>query len=112
MTVAPKAAGQEVERRLDAVGWGLLFLLTGVLLLVVVPEGTWLAGVGAILLGVSAAKAVLHATVSWFIVLLGMVALMTGIGEMAGIDVPGLPLLLILCGVVLIGAQVFRRGQA
>lgn len=112
MTVATKPGGQEVERRLDAIGWGLLFLLTGVLLLVVVPEGTWLAGVGVILLGVSAAKVLLGAKVNWFIVLLGTVALVTGIGEMAGVDVPGLPLLLILCGVVLIGAQVFRREHA
>ena len=112
MTLATKPAAQEVERRLDAIGWGLLFLLTGVLLLAVVPEGTWLAGVGIILLGVSAAKTTLGVKASWFIVLLGAVALVTGIGEMAGVDVPGLPLLLILCGVVLIGAQVFRRGQA
>jgi hypothetical protein len=111
MTLATKSTGHEVERRLDAIGWGLLFLLTGVLLLVVVPEGTWLAGVGAILLGVSAAKALLGAKASWFIVLLGAVALVTGIGEMSGVDVPGLPVLLILCGVVLIGAQMFRRGQ-
>jgi hypothetical protein len=109
MTVASESTGQAVERRLDAIGWGLLFLLTGTLLLLVVPEGTWLAGVGAILLGVSAAKALLGAKASWFIVVLGAVALVTGIGQMAGIDVPGLPLLLILCGVVLIGAQVIRR---
>jgi hypothetical protein len=111
MTVVPKATGQEVERRLDAIGWGLLFLLTGTLLLVEVPEGAWLAGVGAILLGLSAARVVLGAKASRFIVLLGMVALVIGIGEMAGVDVPGLPLLLILCGVVLIGAQAFRREQ-
>ena len=112
MTVATGPVGQEVERRLDAIGWGLLFLLTGTLLLLVVPEGTWLAGVGVILLGVSAAKALLGGKASWFTVVLGAVAFVTGIGEMAGLDIPGLPLLLILCGVVLIGAQVFRRDQA
>lgn len=113
MTVMTRLPSQELERRLDAIGWGLLFLVSGVLLLVPeAPDGSWLAAVGAILLGVSAAKWMLGAGASWFVAILGAVGLASGLGEMGGIDVPGIALLLILCGGALIGAQLIRQGAS
>lgn len=113
MTVMTRLSHHELERRLDAIGWGLLFLVSGALLLVPdAPDGSWLAAVGAILLGVSAAKWALGAGASWFVAILGAVGLASGLGEMAGIDVPGVALLLILCGIALIAVQVLRQGAA
>lgn len=112
MTVLTHRSGHELGGRLDAVGWGLLFLVSGVLLLVPdAPAGSWLASVGAILLAMSAAKWALGVGVSWLIAIIGAVGLVTGLGEMAGYEVPGLSLLLILCGTGLIGAQLLRRGS-
>jgi hypothetical protein len=112
MTVATRQASHELDSRLDAIGWGLVFLVSGGLLLVPdAPEGSWLAGVGAILLVVSAAKWLVGASASSFIAILGAVGLVTGLGEMAGYDIPGLSLLLILCGAALIGAQILRRNE-
>ena len=98
MTVSTGPTGHELERRLDSIGWGLLFLLWGILLLVAAPAGSWLAAIGAILLGISAAKWALDVRASWFVVILGGVALVTGLGEMAGTEVLGLALLLVVCG--------------
>ena len=112
MTVMTRLSHHELERRLDAIGWGLLFLVSGVLLVPDAPDGSWLAAVGAILLGVSAAKWALGAGASWFVAILGAVGLASGLGEMAGFDVPGVALLLILCGVALIALQVLRQGGA
>jgi hypothetical protein len=90
-----------------------VFLFSGVLLLVPdAPTGSWLAAVGVTLLAVSAAKWFLGVGASWFVVILGAVGLVTGLGEMAGYDVPGLSLVLILCGAALIGAQLLRRETA
>jgi hypothetical protein len=113
MALATHPSSPGLSDRLDAIGWGLLFLISGVLLLVPdAPDGSWLAAVGAILLTVNVAKWALGAGASWFIAILGAVALATGLGEMAGYDVPGLSLVLILCGVALIGAQLVRRESA
>jgi hypothetical protein len=114
MTVATRRTSHDLSGRLDAIGWGLLFLVSGVLLLVPdAPDGSWLAAVGAILLGVSAAKWLLDVGASLFIAILGVVGLVTGLGEMAGYEVPGLSLVLILCGAALIAAQAIgrRRGD-
>lgn len=46
----------QLDHRVGDVGWGLLLMLTGVVWLVpagMVPPGTWLFGVAAILLGVN-----------------------------------------------------------
>ena len=43
-----------LDRRLADIGWGLLFMLTGLIWMVPaeqVPQGTWLFGVAAILIG-------------------------------------------------------------
>ncbi|NIV40630.1 MAG: hypothetical protein GWN58_67915, partial [Anaerolineae bacterium] len=46
---------EEFGQRLDAIGWGLFLVMLGGLWLVPeewgVPEGTWLIGAGAIVLG-------------------------------------------------------------
>lgn len=110
MTATTRRSSPELAGRLDAIGWGLLFLVSGVLLLVPdAPDGSWLASVGAILLVVTAAKWLLGIGPSWFIAILGAVGLVTGLGEMAGYDVPGLSLVLILCGAALIAAQTLVR---
>ena len=113
MTAVTRQSNRELRGRLDTIGWGLIFLVSGVLLLVPdAPDGSWLAAVGAILLAVSATKWMLGAGANWLTVILGSVGLVTGLGEMAGYDVPGLALVLILVGAVLVGAQIIRRGEA
>src|SRR5512144_2218678 len=99
MTLATDAHRLELDRRLDAAGWGLFFLMSGALLLIPgVPDGTWLAGVGAILLGFSAVRWMTGLTMSWFAVIFGVVALASGAGAIVGVSVPGFALLLISCG--------------
>ena len=64
-----------LDRRLHDVGWGLLLMLTGMIWLVPaerVPEGAWLLGVAAILIGVNVVRDVKHITVSGFSLVLGL----------------------------------------
>jgi len=109
MGLATNMALHGIRDRVDAIGWGLLFLMTGTLALIPgLPGGTWLVGFGVLLLGLNAGRSVLHLSVDWFTVILGSVALVVGLGSMVGVAVPGLALLLILCGLAIIAGQLVR----
>ncbi|HHY89594.1 MAG TPA: hypothetical protein GYA06_11815 [Chloroflexi bacterium] len=93
------------NQRLERMAWGLFLIILGGLALVPdrwVPEGAWLVGAGLVMLGLNAARFVLHIKVSGFTVVLGMIALLSGMGSMFGVNLPVFPILLILAGVYLI----------
>lgn len=97
-----------VAKKIDATTWGLLLLMTGVLLLLparTVPEGAWVALAGAILLGASAVRYAMHLRVSAFIVALGSLAIAAGVSTIAGLDLP-----LFAVFLVLLGASIMLRS--
>ena len=74
-SVPVNATNALLDRRLHDIGWGLLLMLTGMIWLVPaerVPEGAWLLGVAAILLGVNVVRYLKHITVSGFSLVLGL----------------------------------------
>jgi hypothetical protein len=105
LNTAPRTAADRVE----AFGWGLLLLMTGVLALIPgTPEGTWLAGLGVLVLGLNATRLGVGLAPDRFGVLLGSGAVLAGLGLMAGFDVPVVALLLIACGLAIVAGQVGR----
>jgi len=103
MTSGMTLAKRELNRRLETISWGLfLIMLGGFGLLKSVPEGTWLIGAGAIMLGLNAVRLLLGIRISWFTVLLGTVALFSGLGSVYGVNIPVGPLLVILIGLAII----------
>jgi hypothetical protein len=81
--------------------WGLFLILLGCMAFIPdeqVNEGWWSVGVGIILLGLNAARYFTGLRMSGFTTLLGVIALATGVGELAGVDLPGLAILLVLLG--------------
>jgi hypothetical protein len=101
---SPLDAGKrELNRRLETVGWGLfLIMLGGFALVKEVPEGTWLIGAGLIMLGLNAVRLLVGIRASWFTLILGAIALLSGLGSVLGIDIPVGPLLVILIGLAII----------
>lgn len=96
-------AKHELNRRLESISWGLfLVMLGGFALLRSVPEGTWLVGAGVIMLGLNAVRLVTGIRVSWFTVILGTIALCSGLGSVYGVSIPVGPLLIILIGLAII----------
>ena len=94
-----------LDRRLSDVGWGLLFVLTGLLWMAPaheVPEGTWLFGVAAILIGVNVVRHVKHIAMSGFSLVLGLVALLAAVGQIWRVDLPLLAICLVVIGVSLV----------
>jgi hypothetical protein len=100
-----------LAHRLDVLGWGVFFLMTGVLMLFPsLPEGTWLVGLGVLMLGLAAVRVGLGLAFEWFGVILGTGALVAGFGTIAGVYIPVFALFLVACGLALI-AGVASKGR-
>jgi hypothetical protein len=90
-----------LNKRLEGMAWGAFLIMIGGMALVPgdqINEGWWSVGVGVILLGLNATRYFNRMRMSGFTTALGIIALITGVGELAGVDLPGLPILLILLG--------------
>jgi hypothetical protein len=98
---------RDLENRLDNIGWGLLFLLFGVLAL---PNGTAeylsAAGVGAAMLGLNLVRVVVAVPVRWFSIVLGTAFLVGGSGAMAGQHMDVFVVFCVVAGVVTIAAAL------
>lgn len=105
-----------VRCRLHAAGWGLLFAWTGVVLVVPgrldVLWHVWLVGIGTVLLGVSALALAAGLKPTWGSLILGTVALFSGVGGLAGLPVSLLGLALIGWGLAVIIGSACRRPRA
>jgi hypothetical protein len=103
MSMPEEARKQDLNKRLETVSWGLfLIMLGGFALVRGVPEGTWLIGAGVIMLGLNAVRLLVGIRASWFTVILGTIALLSGLSSVLGIDIPVGPLLIILIGLAII----------
>jgi hypothetical protein len=112
MGMATHMTRHELPGRIDAIGWGLLFLMTGVLFLVPgLPDGTWLVGLGLLMLALNATRLYLGLPLDRFGVLIGVGALLAGLGAMAGMEIPVFALGLIAFGLAIIAGQL-RPGRA
>lgn len=99
-------------RRIDSTGWGLFLILTGCILFVPetsLPKGTWLVGIGVILLGTSLYRYLSGIKVSGCSLIIGLITLSMGIRDFYGIEIPIIPILLILIGIKLLYRLIYRK---
>lgn len=105
-----------LNRRLEEAAWALLLIMTGVIWLLPheqIPRGTWLIAAGVILLGVNAARAMNQIRISVFTSVLGAVALVGGVAELSGVDLPLFAIFLVLLGAsILVRALMVRDAAA
>ncbi len=97
-----------LNKRLEAIGWGLFLIMMGVIWLVPdeqVPQGTWLIGAGLIMLGVNGVRYLKGIKMSGFTIVLGILALAAGLGGLFGVK----PLIAIL--LILIGASIILKPR-
>ncbi len=103
---------QSLDRRLEAIGWALLLIFTGGIWLApdgLVPSGTWLVGVGLILLGLNVVRYTNSIPMKGLSSILGIVALVTGLGAFLGLHMPFWPILLILIGAYVMVRSLLAR---
>jgi hypothetical protein len=101
-----------LDRRLSDIGWGLLFMLTGLVWLVPsqqVPQGTWLFGVAAILIGTNVVRYLNHLAMSSFSLVLGVLALLAAFGQLWRVDLPLLAICLVAIGASLVVKPLLTR---
>ena len=90
-----------LDRRLAILFWALLFILAGTLWLFPperVPQGTWLVGIGLLLLSLSGVRLLNGIPARVLPTLLGALALAAGLAEYVGAELPLVPLALIAIG--------------
>jgi hypothetical protein len=99
-----------LNKKLDAVGWGLFFVWVGISFVAHVGWGTGLLGVGIITLGGQAMRRYFALRVEVFWVMVGFFFLLGGVWEL--IDVPfGLvPILCIAIGLVLLVSTLVGKA--
>ncbi len=102
-----------LNKRLESIAWAFFLIMIGGIALVPndrVPEGVWSVGAGLIMLGLNAARYYYKIKMSRFTIILGIILLVTGIGELFGLDLPGLAILLILVGLgMIVGPWIEKR---
>ena len=104
-TIVTDPNKQELNKRLEAISWGLFLIMIGGISFIPndrVPEGLWSIGVGVILLGLNVARYFNHIRVRGFTTILGIFALLSGVGDFLGLDLPIFAILLIILGLGLV----------
>lgn len=98
------------NRKIETLAWGALFIWWGITLLVQLPAGFGLIGMGLIVLGANAVRYFQGIRINGFSTGIGILALVWGGLELAGaflslpFELPVFPILLIVLGLmVLIG---------
>jgi hypothetical protein len=92
-------------QRLEAIGWGLFLIMTGAVWLIPgwhIPVSLWLIATGFILLGVNAVRYLYGIKMNWASLLLGLLTVLFGVGELVGLDLPLVAILLIVFGLGII----------
>jgi hypothetical protein len=88
-----------MNKRLDEIGWGIFLIMIGTIWLVPsVPQGTWLAGTGVLLLLLNAYRYVKNLAWSGLSTMLGVLALAAGLSEMFGVTLPLFAIFLVVAG--------------
>jgi len=94
-----------LSKQIDGISWALFFIMIGGIGLVPdekVPGGAWLIGVGLIMLGNNLFRYMKEIKVVGFTIVLGILALLAGLGDFTGFEIPIFPVLLILVGLSII----------
>jgi hypothetical protein len=100
------------DRQVERIGWALFLIMIGALALLpddLVPEGTWLVGVGLIMIGMNIARHFARIPISYFTSAVGLVAFAGGLCALAGVSLPIFPILLAAIGVVILYSVI--RGH-
>jgi hypothetical protein len=107
---------QTLNRNFEAIAWGALFVWWGITeLFTSLPNGIGAIGIGLILLGVNAARSLNGFPTSSFSITLGILALVWGGLELAGVllglpfELPVFAILLIVLGVIMLARELTKN---
>src|SRR3990172_3354684 len=101
-----------LNKNLEQIAWGcFLIMLGGFMFLPQAPEGLWSIGVGAIMLGLNAARYFNQIRMSGFTTVLGILSVVGGVVQLLGVrNVEGAFLLIILGAYLVLKPWFDKRG--
>ena len=115
-TIDPEKAA--LNKNLERMAWGLfLIMLGGFMFIRQVPDGLWSIGVGAIMLGLNAARYLNQIRMNGFTTMLGILAMAGGVVQLFGVDGVEGAFLLIILGAYLVlkpwfdGRRLFGKAE-
>ena len=103
-----------LDQRLGVLFWALMFILAGTIWLfpaASIPDGTWLIGIGLILLALNAVRLLYGIPVHLLPTGLGALALAAGLAAYAGVRLPLIALTSIAVGASII-LELLRRPRS
>lgn len=95
----------ELNKRFQTRTWALFLIMTGLSWFIssfAQIDGIWLMSTGLILLGLNVARALNDIETSGFTVVLGLLALSAGLGNLMGVGLPLVPVLIIGLGALVV----------
>jgi hypothetical protein len=92
----------QIERRIEAVAWGLFFIWVGIAFLSNLGDGVGLLGIGIITLGAQIARSYYNLVLETFWLIVGICFALGGIWEFMDPAVALVPVLLIVAGAALL----------
>jgi hypothetical protein len=100
-----------LQKKLDAVGWGLLFIWIGIALFTHIGWGAGLLGVGLIIVGVQATRNPFGLKLEGFWVVAGLFFVLGGVWELFHIQLDLMPILCIVTGIALLGSGFVGKAK-
>jgi hypothetical protein len=104
----------DLQKRIEESGWGFFLLMIGILLVLpseFVPRGAWLVGAGIIMLALNCIRYLNDVAVSRFTVILGLLAIASGLTGFFNVTLPLLPGLLALIGLSIIVKSMLPKSR-
>lgn len=106
------AGTQDRQKRFDEIGWGIFFVMIGMIwLFPSLPQGTWLISTGALLLVLNAIRYKSWAEWSGFSTALGLLALAAGVSELMGVKLPIFAICLIAIGASMLLKSLYPKAH-
>jgi len=105
------AQKKKLERRLNAIGWGLFFIWIGMAFLADVGWGAGLLGVGVIILGGQVTRTYSGLKLEGFGVVVGSLFFLGGIWELLNVQLDLTPIICIIAGLALLGSVFVGKAR-
>jgi len=103
-----------LNQRLESFSWAVFLIMIGCLWLVpkgTVPGSAWLFGAGAIMIGLNVVRLAVGIRPSGFTLVIGALAIASGVYQVYGVELPIIPILVILAGVGIILKLLLCKGK-
>jgi hypothetical protein len=109
---SPDAGGRSgLPRKLDAAGWGALFIWVGLSWILGWGTGALLLGASVVILGIQIVRRALHLSVEVFSLFVGLCLAVAAVWNLARFRADLVPVLFILAGVVLLTSALMRSRR-